>query len=443
MQASLELRQEFDSGLVLRWLGGYQHKRISSFDDIDGSQAPPEAAGQIIWDYYARERQDSHELNLISPAEGRFDWILGAYYQRNVIDVLILTREAGFPIDIYPANRRTTTGFFAQGNYQLSEAWELQAGARYSTYATAGAGGVFIGSGIPGFPPGGIPVSDLSGRYSENKVTGKVALNWQVDDRNLAYLFVARGYKPGGFNSVTSSFQPETVLNYELGLKSTLAGGRVRTQLAAFYNDYSDFQFDVLEPLTGQGGIFNVADGTIQGIEAQVEARFGGFGFDATLAYVDSELDGLTFVNERLLPPGTLGSQCPPGVPSSPPFCFDYAPFTVTSAGGSNLYSPEWTLNLGAEYAFRLGDDAELTPRINYAHVGSRFTYIAYSPVSDRIDSYGVVSALLTLRKGAWQLTAYGTNLSDEEYVSGQASASRNEFYGAPREFGLRVSFEF
>jgi iron complex outermembrane receptor protein len=102
-----------------------------------------------------------------------------------------------------------------------------------------------------------------------------VALNWQVD-RNLAYLFVARGYKPGGFNSVTSSFQPETVLNYELGLKSTLAGGRVRTQLAAFYNNYSDFQFDVLEPLAEQGGIFNVADGTIQGLEAGVEACHAG-----------------------------------------------------------------------------------------------------------------------------------------------------------------------
>jgi iron complex outermembrane receptor protein len=47
------------------------------------------------------------------------------------------------------------------------------------------------------------------------------------------------------------------------------------------------------------------------------------------------------------------------------------------------------------------------------------------------------------LNRGPWRVEAYGTNLSDEEYVSGQASASRNEFYGPPREVGLRAAFNF
>jgi hypothetical protein len=41
-----------------------------------------------------------------------------------------------------------------------------------------------------------------------------------------------------------------------------------------------------------------------------------------------------------------------------------------------------------------------------------------------------LLSALLTLQKGRWFVEAYGTNLTDESYVSGQAAASRNEFYG-------------
>jgi hypothetical protein len=44
-----------------------------------------EAAGRIIWDYYARER-DSHELSLVSRPRA-LRQVLGAYYQRNVIDV--------------------------------------------------------------------------------------------------------------------------------------------------------------------------------------------------------------------------------------------------------------------------------------------------------------------------------------------------------------------
>jgi iron complex outermembrane recepter protein len=440
---SLELKQELSSGLVLRSLTGYQYKRIFSFDDLDGSQAPASAGGEITWDYFAGEKQYSEELNVISPTEGRFDWILGAYFQRNEIDVSIHQLEAGFPTDIYPINRRTTTGFFAQTNFALTDSLELQVGARYSTYKATGRGGVFIGNGIPVFPPGGLQVANLAGEHEDQRATGKVALNWNVDADNLLYLFVARGYKPGGFNSVASEFDPETVLNYEAGWKSTFLDGRMRAQLAAFFNDYSDFQFDVLEPTTGQGGIRNVASGTIKGFEAQIEGRLGVFGFDGGAAYVDSDLDGLAFVNERLLPPGTLGPQCPAGAPSAPPLCFDYAPFTTRTSGGPNLYSPKWTYQVGAELNLPLGADATLRPRINYSYVGSRFTYLAYSPVSDRIDGFGLLSALLTVQKGNWFLEAYGTNLTDETYVSGQAAASRNEFYGAPRQYGMRVGAEF
>ena len=160
---------------------------------------------------------------------------------------------------------------------------------------------------------------------------------------------------------------------------------------------------------------------------------------------MDSELDGFTFVNTRLLPPGSLGPQCPPGVAPNPPFCFDYGPYIQTNSGGPNLYSPEWTFNVGAQYTFLLGNTT-LTPRVNYSYVGERWVYIAYSPVTDVLESHGVVSALLTLQIGswdAWSFEVYGTNLTDEEYIAGQASSSNNEFYGAPREYGFRVNVEF
>jgi iron complex outermembrane receptor protein len=431
------------NGVILRSLSGYQYKRIFSFDDLDGSQAPPSDGGQSTWDYFAGEKQYSEEINIISPTDGAFDWILGGYFQRNEIDVEIHQLDAGFPTDILPENSRKTTGFFAQTSYALTDALELQVGARYSTYDVDNDGVVLIGNGIPGFPVGGLPVTSLAGKHKDERTTGKVALNWTYSPDNLLYVFAARGYKPGGSNTVTSEFDPETVLNYEVGWKSSFLHNRMRTQLAVFYNDYSDFQFDVVEPATGQGGVRNIASATIKGFEAQIEGRFGGIAFDAGAAYVDSNLGGLTFVNTRLLPPGNLGPQCPAGVPANPPLCFDYGPFTQTTGGGPNLYSPKWTYNAGAEYTFAFGSGMTLTPRANYSYVGPRFAYIAYSPVSDRIDGYGLLSALLTLRKDSWYVEAYGTNLTDEDYVSGQASASSNEFYGPPRQYGLRVGIEF
>jgi iron complex outermembrane receptor protein len=51
------------------------------------------------------------------------------------------------------------------------------------------------------------------------------------------------------------------------------------------------------------------------------------------------------------------------------------------------------------------------------------------------------MSALVTLRSGRFHLEAYGTNLTGERYVSGQFGL--REFYGAPREYGLRAGFTF
>ncbi|MDO7835569.1 TonB-dependent receptor [Sphingobium sp. HBC34] len=447
---SLELRQEFASGIVLRSLSGYQSKSIKGVNDIDASQAPfldfaqlppVVVGGEISENYYARERQYSQEINLISPTGETLEWIVGGYFQRNEIKVRIGQLQAGFPTDINPDNERTTLGIFAQGSYRITPDVQLQLGARYSHYKASGVGEVRIGAGIPGFPPTGVPVADLAGSHQDGRVTGKAAVNWTVDDNHLLYAFAARGYKPGGFNAVDSEFRPEMVWNYEIGWKASLFDKHVRTQVSAFYNDYSDFQFEVVEPSTGFNGVENISKGKIKGIEAQLQSRFGGFSFDANIAYVHSKLSGLTFVNTRLIPSSTLGPQCPAGVPSAPPVCFDYSSAIVTTNGGPNLYSPKWTYGASASYEIPLGGDATLTPRVNYAYVGPRFTYLAYSPVSDRIAGYGLVSGLVTLRTGDFHIEAYGTNLTGKRYVSGQFGL--REFYGAPREYGIRAGFTF
>jgi iron complex outermembrane receptor protein len=439
--ASLELRKEFAGGTVLRSLSGYQNKRIDALVDVDGSQAPLPAGGDLQQDYHAAERQYSEEINLISPTGGTIDWIVGGYFQRNDIDVRINDLQAGFPTDIVPTNQRTTTGVFAQGGIRLTPDLQVQLGARWSHYKATGAGDVRIGAGVPGFPAAGLVVSDLAGAHADGRMTGKLALNWTVAPDHLLYAFAARGYKPGGFNSRTSEFAPETVWNYEIGWKGSILDRHVRMQVDGFRNDYSNFQFDVVEPSTGISGVRNISNGTITGVEAQLQGKFGGFGFDASGAYVHSHLSGLTFIDERQIPSGTLGPQCPPGVPSMPPICFDYSGATITTDGGPNLYSPKWTYNVGAEYTLALGGDMTLTPRLNYAYVGKRYTYLAYSPISDRIAAYGLLTGQISLRRGNWHVDIYGTNLAGKNYVAGQYGL--NEFYGAPREYGLRAGLTF
>lgn len=445
-QTTLELRYELAGGVVLRSLSGYQNKRINNLYDFDGTiqpSPPPNPFPRVINDQFVRERVWTQEINVISPTDRPIDWVIGGYWQRNKINVDIDQPSDGFMTDIITNNEKTGTGVFAQLGYHVTESLKLNVGARYSTFDVTSDGSVIIGRGIPVPPFNGVgmQVADLSGSHDDGRGTGKVALEWTLNDDHLLYTFVAKGYKPGGFNSATDEFDPETVVDFELGWKATLFDGRLRTQIGAFWNDYRDFQLDLLDANTGRVLTQNIADATVRGFEAQAQARFGGFGFDVGLAYVDSELGRTVFINQRALPPGTNLPQCPAGAaPGTPPVCFDYGPYYVSVTGRSLLYSPELTYNAGAEYTFNMGR-ATLRPRVNYSHIGTQYTNLLYSPISDRLAARGLWSAQLTFDLDAWSVEAFGTNLADEEYVSGQMGSS--EFYGAPREYGVRASYKF
>ncbi len=445
-QTSLELRYQFGNGITLRSLSGYQNKRIFNLYDSDATvqSDPPDADfPRSTQDQYVRERLWTQEFNLISPTGGNFDWVAGLYYQRNRIDVVIDQFSDGFPTDIDIHNRKIGKGVFAQFGYLLQPELKLNVGARYSSFDVTQEGAVVIGAGIPDppFNGDGLQVADLEGAHDDGRVTGKVGLEWTPGGNNLFYGFVARGYKPGGFNSVSSEFDPETVIDYELGWKGTLLGGRLRTQVGAFWNDYQDFQLDALNPASGQVQTMNIANAKVRGIEAQMQARIARWGLDAGVALVDSELGHVEFINQRALPPDTSLPQCPDGVPpGDPPTCFDYSPFVTSATGRRLLYSPKLTFNAGIEYFIDLGS-ATLRPRLNYAYIGSQYTNLLYSPVTDRLASRGILSAQLTWERDDWRVEAFGTNLADKTYVGGQFG--NNEFYGPPREYGVRVSKQF
>ena len=438
----LELRDELPDGITLRSMTGYQDKNIHNLYDIDATSENTPANPQVTEDQYVREREWTEELNVLSPTDGVYNWIVGAYLQKNKIDVNILDETEGFPTRITQPENKTTTGYFGQINYHITPQFELQVGARYSTFKVDGVGSVVIGEGLPTFPAGGVEVANLSGSHQDDRPTGKVALNYTLNDDNLIYVFAARGYKPGGFNTATSDFGPETVMDYEAGWKSTLFDGHVRTQLGGFFNDYNGFQYGITDLTTGQQAQENLARATIKGVEGQAQAQFGGLGVDGGFAYVDSRLGTITLVNTRLLPPGQLGPQCG-AVPTAG--CFNYAPYEQTNAGGPNLYSPKWTVNAGVEYKVPLANDISLTPRLNYSYVGSQYDNLLYSPVTDYLHARGLISALATLQlPSQWWVEAYGNNLANKIYVSGATNQSgNNEFFGAPRTFGVRVGKKF
>lgn len=447
-----EFRYMLDSGLTFRLLSGYQYNSTTNLYDNDATNKAasyPSGLGKVSQDQFTWERIHTEEFNIISPTDQAFSWIVGGYYQYNTIYFAINQVSGGFPTFITGDKfKKQTTGLFGQGVFRFTDTLALDLGARYSQFKTTAEGRVVVGIGIP-VPPFnsvGLQVADLGGEYSDSKFTGKAALNWTPNDDTLVYAFVARGYKPGNFLTRTTSFEPETVIDYEIGYKGSFANDMLRTQIGAFYYNYSNFQTEARNVASGQTAVTNLADASIKGVEGNLQGRFGGLRIDGSVSYVDSELSATTFVNNRAFGtsfPGLTLPQCAPGVAQTTPptTCVNYTPFLTTTDGGPNLFSPKWSFNAGIEYEFDLGNEMTLTPRLNYAYLSEQFVNILYDPVLDKLPSRGLLSARLSLHYRSYLVEGYVTNLTKEVYTVGQTG--NNEFFGAPREFGLRVRASF
>ena len=97
-----------------------------------------------------------------------------------------------------------------------------------------------------------------------------------------------------------------------------------------------------------------------------------------------------------------------------------------------------------AQYAFAIGDNATLTPRIDYGYVSSEWaTLFENASQNDLLGARTNVNAqLYTYAEGTWKLVAYSTNLNDLHYVS-QTQLWPTGFPGAPRQFGVRAETTF
>jgi len=128
-------------------------------------------------------------------------------------------------------------------------------------------------------------------RQTFSSVNWLASVDWRPTDRLMFYGKVATGYKGGGFNlrltnaAGLTPFQPETTIEYEVGLKSTWLDGRLRVNADTYYTDYSNIQRNQVVAT-----VINGAVGTASVIGNAAKAKI--YGVEATASVVP--LDGLT-----------------------------------------------------------------------------------------------------------------------------------------------------
>jgi iron complex outermembrane receptor protein len=437
VRSTLEAKWKIADSVTLRSLTGYGSYRSTQVHDIDATvlDLPQLGSPHIEEDADTPETTISQELNLLSPETGPLQWILGAFYYHDNIGQVSHAVQTGSGdnfnnVDIH---KRSTAGF-GQISYQLTSKLQLQVGGRY-TKDTARTSGYNVTVGSAPSP--------RIGAYDGHNVTGKVALNYQLNDDNFLYVFAAKGANAGGTaNGVP--FKPAIVKDYEAGWKASFLDGHARSQLGVFHNDLDNFQADALTPVNGTITPTNIPKARIDGIELQLQAKVGGFGFDFSGNYIHSKMEAFTIIN--LHDPAWAGGfvplpQCPPGSPSIPNVCWDFGSSLLSIANAPLPYLPKVTYSVGLEYAFALPNSNTLTPRVNFSHQGDQWAGPTEVYPVDFLAAHDLIGAQLTFEHGAYQVVAYGSNLANKTYVSGQSPPAY--FLGAPRQYGVRLAIKF
>jgi len=426
-RAVLKMDYKLANGTILRSVSGYQKGQTEYRTDLDGT-----STGNNIFGDIANEDIYSEEINVISPDTKKLKWILGAYYQH---DKSYFRPDGGFYIGIPTGsylldgtNVRRNAALFGQLSYDMPAGFQLQIGARYSDHDTEN--DIHINQY-------GLPLTQQQ-EETFSATTGKVALNWTMNPHQFLYAFAATGFRPGGLNVPVGlgeppAFDAEDVTNYEIGWKAGWSGGRLRTQVDAYYNDYDNFQVIVGYPLVPVFGFeLNVPNTTtIYGFEAQAEAVSGAFSLDAGLGWLRSSLGKFYAVDPRA---PSLGA-CDPATGPQTATCLNLE-------GNDQTYAPELTFNIGMQYVFGRGTANEFTPRINYGHVSGQWaTLFENEARGDRVEERNILNAQFTWTHGRFVTTLFGSNLTDQHYMAALNSGLR--FAGPPRQFGLRVGTTF
>ena len=133
------------------------------------------------------------------------------------------------------------------------------------------------------------------------ELSGRIGIDWQVNENSMVYGFYSRGYKPGGFNpAIPPAFQDtspfifdsEEVGAIEIGTKNVFMDGRLVLNGAFFLYDYTGLQ---VTRIANNSSLNENIDADIMGIELEGLWRpeaLPGVMVDFSYGWLNAEVDG-------------------------------------------------------------------------------------------------------------------------------------------------------
>ena len=137
----------------------------------------------------------------------------------------------------------------------------------------------------------GFPKTNVTADEGFTNVSPTLAASYKFNSNAMVYSSVGNGYKAGGFNPQSpvgsEAYGEENAWHLEGGVKSLFADGKVSTNVAVYFIDWSDLQFNVSNPsVPGQFYITNLGNAHSKGVEFEFNARpYSGVDLFASLGF--------------------------------------------------------------------------------------------------------------------------------------------------------------
>lgn len=277
----------------------------------------------------------------------------------------------------------------------------------------------------------GLNIDDPLGE-TWNQWGGKLGLEFATADDILLYANISRGFKGGNFSAAplqaiagthTTPVDPEIVIAYEAGVKTTLLDGAMTANFGVFFNDYTDQQVLRLTNSPGFGlaaALVNIKGSKIFGMEFDSKISAGNNWYiDVGVGLMDTEVR--EFVDDN-------GNDF---------------------AGNELANAPRVTGNLRVSKDVELSGGNLLTFSADARYASERQFDLSNDPLLAD-DAYSVVNAQVNWEFGSenqYRLTAWGKNITDELYFQNKSDFSSNGFIQAvvstPPSYGLTFNVNF
>jgi len=377
------------------------------------------------------------EIRFASQFEGRTNFVAGVFYQdlKTTFNTLVVsTKDDGTRyIPLLPifgeflANETKKYAAFGELTFKFSEKLTGLVGLRWFRADQSDDRNNTFPFG--GFNP---PSVEPTIYTSEDKVTPKAQLSYQISDDAMVFATIAQGFRVGGGNQnpifplppQNQHYKSDSLWNYEIGTKTRWLDDRLQVNAGVYVLLWNDIQVsDFTDDANSFTFISNAGKARSVGFELEVAAKpTPRLDLTATLSRTDAKL-----------------TQDQPT-----------ANFGFGGRDGDKFPNvPEWQASLTSRYTWPIKADFNGFVSADLAYVdGSGTQFNPNSPIYNYKHSYAVANAKIGIRGERWVAQIFVDNVFNklaEVNIIEQASnlTPRAIVPNRPRTVGLDVSFRY